>query len=201
MRFNRHSPGSVMHGPMEEGGMELPEFYSCQNELQAPNIIGQLRNGGTVANDVLTTIDMVQLISGLITPVFEFKAPLKYLDKGFLTSLHDRLQEIDATIWIEDAWTPSLQRENDESLMEAFLGRNTFSKADLKKINAVRMFLRVITIADLVVPDGTYVGSLAMRGQWRADSALEWPDEPKPPAKWFAIFRKAIRTTSVLLDD
>ena len=195
LRFNRKSSGDVMYGPMEQGGMELPEWYSRQTELQVPYLIKQLRMNGTVANDLLTTLDTLQLVSGLTTPVFEYKKPLRYLDRGFLTCLHDRMQEIDATVWIEEAWTPKLQREHDESIMEAFMERPRMSKDLLHKLNSVRLYLRVITIADLVSPDGTFIGNLALRGEWRADSELEWPDQPKPPKKWFDLFRRHIRQT------
>jgi len=196
MHFNRNSADAVMRGPLSHGGMDLPELFSRQTELQVENVIKQLRNGGTVANDFLVTLDMIQLISGLTTPIFEYaEKKLEYLDKGFIVALHDRMSEIDASIWIEEAWVPKLQREGDESIMEAFLERSSINWQTLRKLNAVRIYLRVITIADLAVGDGVDIGHTTLQGDWRAGSDLKWPRQPKPPEAWFQLFRKHIRET------
>ena len=69
MWFNRHLPGAVLYGPMSMGGMEFPETYTLQNQTQIPFIIRQLRWDKTLANDILVTLDHVQLLSGFTTPV------------------------------------------------------------------------------------------------------------------------------------
>ena len=104
MHYNRNSPDAVIRGPMEQGGMEIPDMYSRQTELQTEYVIKQLRKNGktlTLADDFLFTLDELQLQSGLITPLYEFKGKLTYMDDGLLVSLKNRLDEIDATIWIE----------------------------------------------------------------------------------------------------
>ena len=196
MHFNRNTANAVMRGPMEQGGMELPDMYTRQDQKQVTYIIKQLRKNGTVANDFLVTLDMIQLLSGLTTPILEFtKKKLRYLDQSFIVRLQERLSEIDASIWIEEAWVPQLQRDRDESLMEAFMERDGITTADYRKLNAVRIYLRVITIADLADESGTFIGCNALQGDWRAQSDFEWPDQPRPPDKWFTLFRRHIRET------
>ncbi len=73
MHFNRNSPDAVIRGPMEQGGMEMPEMYSRQTELQTEYVVKLLRNGKNLANDFLFTLDELQLQSGLITPLYEYK--------------------------------------------------------------------------------------------------------------------------------
>eukprot|EP00986_Skeletonema_menzelii_P020603 scaffold31774_cov400-Skeletonema_menzelii.AAC.1 len=99
------------------------------------NVIKHLRHGDVVANDFLATLDMIQLQSGLVEPIFEYKGQLPYLEIGFIKSLRNRLAEIDASIWIEDAWTPKLQREGDRSIMGEFI-KMGYKATKLRHLNA-----------------------------------------------------------------
>ena len=60
-----------MFGPKEYEGMEIVETYTLQNQLQGVSVMKQLRWGKTVANDLLVTLDNVQLASGFLPPVLE----------------------------------------------------------------------------------------------------------------------------------
>ena len=42
MRLNRNMPNGVVYGLEEYGGVELPEVYTLQDELQITNIVKQL---------------------------------------------------------------------------------------------------------------------------------------------------------------
>jgi hypothetical protein len=206
--FNRNTPTAVVHGPMDQGGLDIIDFRSRQDELQVPDVIKHLRWGKTVANDLRVTLDNLQLVAGLTEPVLEdTEIGIRYVDRGFISCLQDRLGEIDGSLWVEDAWTPKKQRVDDESLMERFsMGlkapRNATGKVKsimsidiLKKLNAVRMYMRVITVADLTDLSGTVVSYDKLTGDFRADSELEWPNQPKPPSTWFKLFRKFFRQT------
>ena len=60
-----------------------------------------------------------QLRSGLVKPIFDSeKVKIEYMGNSFIMALQNRMAEIGATFWVENAWTPKLQREGDESLME-----------------------------------------------------------------------------------
>jgi hypothetical protein len=68
MRFNRHLPAAVLYGPASMGGMEFPETYTMQDQAQIPYLLKQLRWDKTVANDILVTLDHIQLTSGFVLP-------------------------------------------------------------------------------------------------------------------------------------
>ena len=70
---------------------------------------------------------------------------MDYIDRGWIVDLRERLNEIGATLWIEDAWQPQLQREGDISLMERFLSvqSTSWQRNQLRK---VLHWLRVITL-------------------------------------------------------
>ena len=103
---------------MEYGGLELPEVYTRQDQLQVTNLIKQLQWDGTLANDILVTLDNLQMESRLVTPVLETtEGKLNYVRMGWLSELRRRFGQIDKKIWIEKAWTPKLQREGDAAIM------------------------------------------------------------------------------------
>ena len=106
---------------------------------------------------------------------------IHYMDKGFISSLRERMRSIDMSFWIEEAWTPPLQREGDESLMERFSLIEGITTGELTMANEVRIYLRVITIADLTHPNGKYIPDEMLDGAWQSGSDLRWPEQPLPP--------------------
>jgi hypothetical protein len=110
MRFNQHLPSAVLYGPMSMGGMEFPEAHSLQNQTQIPFMLKQLRWDKTLANNILVTLDHVQLLTGFTTPVMQNTTnKIDYIGTSYLVEMRHRLSDIEGTIWIEHAWVPSLQ--------------------------------------------------------------------------------------------
>ena len=59
-------------------------------------------------------LSAAQLHSGLTRPLLdETGMQITYLEKGHIFHLRDRLRLLDGSIWIENIWTPALQREQD----------------------------------------------------------------------------------------
>jgi hypothetical protein len=95
-----------------------------------------------VANNILVTLDHIQLISGLTTPILhDTTPPIRYIDNSFLISIRDRLAEIKGSLWIEKAWTPPLQRNGNASIMGCFAQILEITVGTLKKANTVRIYL------------------------------------------------------------
>ncbi len=94
MRFNRHLPAAVLYCPMSMGGMEFPETYTMQDHAQIPYIIKQLRWDKTVANDILVTLDHIQLVSGYVAQILQNTIiPIRYIDNSFLLSIRNDYQK------------------------------------------------------------------------------------------------------------
>ena len=109
--MNSNYPSAVLYGPAEYGGMEFPEVYSLQDQVQLPYLVQQLRWNQDVANDFLVVLDRAQLVSGFVRPILEVTKPrFELFNNSFILDLRRRLSEIDANLWIERAWTPPLQR-------------------------------------------------------------------------------------------
>ncbi|NCG03649.1 MAG: hypothetical protein GWP22_09365, partial [Actinomycetales bacterium] len=192
--LNSNYPGAILYGSAEYGGMEFPEAVALQDQVQIPYFIKQLRWDKEVANDMLVTIDRAQLISGFVRPILEQTSPVvDFVDNSYIFDLRRRMREIDATLWIEKAWCPHLQRENDQSLMERFALLPHMTRHKMFKLNSVRLYLRVITLADLTDEAGTHIPDGMLTGEWQAGSDLRWPFQPRPSDSAWALFRKCIR--------
>ena len=122
LRINRNTKRDVIYGPGKYGGLELPDCHTRQTQHHIKYMLKHLRWNQTVGGDIITTLDNIQLASGFVTPILEkTDPPIDYIDNGWILDLRCRLHKIGATMWIEDAWQPKLQREGDYSLMERFL--------------------------------------------------------------------------------
>jgi hypothetical protein len=91
-----------------------------------------------------------------------------------VTDVRQQFTEIGATFWIENAWTPKLQRNGDLSLMEHFL-RISLTKRERRDLSACLKWLRVITLADLADKQGLDFPAGRLTGECRAESSYEWP--------------------------
>ena len=124
---------------------------------------------------------------------------LSYLGISWFLHHRKRLKEMNGKMWIEHQWTPTLQRSNDQALMKAFAKIRGITTPKLEKANCCRLYLQIITISDLADERGASIPGDRIDGKWRADSDLEWPLLPCPPANYWATFRWCIRKAFVTL--
>lgn len=75
--------------------------------------------------------------------------------------------------------TPNpIEKKNDSFLMSDFYP--FFSKYELKTINQCRMFLKVITLADIINSSGTFFKPSFIKHPSPQNSNLHWPMIPSP---------------------
>ena len=104
LRVNRNTKQAIVHGPTMYGGLGLPDVYTRQNQHHIKYMIKQLRWNNTLANNILTALDNVQLASGFVSPILEHTdTDMDFIDRGWIVDLRERLNEIGAKLWIEDA--------------------------------------------------------------------------------------------------
>ncbi|KAL7545458.1 hypothetical protein ACHAWF_008807 [Thalassiosira exigua] len=104
MKLNCTTPNAMVFGPIEMGGMELPEAEALQAQCRLSYIVRCLRHDTTVAKDFLTTLDWVQHRSGWIRPILEHvQGRLDYVGRGHMVFIRNCLRDMDASLWIEHA--------------------------------------------------------------------------------------------------
>ena len=61
--------------------------------------------------------------------------------------------------------------------MEKIVRLKGTTKGELKQVNAVRLWMRVVTMADMANKMGTDIMDNMMCGQWRSGTDLKWTKE------------------------
>lgn len=69
-----------------------------------------------------------------------------------------------------DTGIPALQREHNSYIMDHVLNSNQYTPAEIRCLNYCQLYLNVVTVLDLVKPDGITLDSSFMEGQMSAQS-------------------------------
>ena len=198
LKINRNTPRAVVHGPLQYGGMNIDSHSSLQVQWGLHYQVQTLRWDSVTANDVLTTLDAFHLISGFVTPVLSSPAiKIDYVGIGWLPHVRNRLRALDGQLEIEKAWSLSLQRVNDDSIMENIAACHKLTPKERRLANEFRLYIKVTCISCLASLDGRGIPYDRLTGRWRADPIPEmrWPDLPQPTPEHAAAFRRCPRHT------
>jgi hypothetical protein len=129
--------------------------------------------------------------------VLESTSPeIKYVGRGWLVNLREMLHCYGMTVWIEKAWRFPLQRQGDCALMERFASNPHITLLMLIYANEFRIWLRVVSLAQLASIDGKCIpiDKIRNESEWRAQSeGINWPNVREPTNKHRAAFRKCLR--------
>jgi hypothetical protein len=201
LHIHRKMSRTVIWGPKGLGGLELnTNMYNVQAQCALTYIVRTIRWDKTVANDIIATLNALQLASGFEHNLLEVTSPkIKYLCPGWLLNLREMLDLYQASLWIEKAWRPQKQRQYDESIMEVFANDSEVTPKMLLMANEFRIWLGVFSISDLANIAGTAIEIERIRNDsdWRAIPAngFRWPNTIQPSNKHREVFRKCLRLT------
>ena len=126
-------------------------------------------------NDIITVLDAYKLASGFVSCVMLIPTiQSTYLGAGWIPHLRARLAALDGHMSIEKAWTPHLQRRDNDSIMEVIADCRGLTPKEKQLANKTRIWLRVICISDLADIEGVIIAWNRLTGKWRAISARNW---------------------------
>jgi hypothetical protein len=199
LHIHRKMKRLVVWGPKGLGGLGLnTDIWSLQAQCAAQYLIRTIRWDGIVAQDFITTLNAYQMVSGFVSPVLEnCKIPIEYAGKGWIPNLREMFKDIDAGIWIENAWAPEKQRQHDRAIMEELAQSSDLTRQTLELANEFRLWLRVIFISELADVDGKAIPAYRITNdsEWRADpeEGIIWPNTVEPTNAHQVAFRKCLR--------
>ena len=87
---------------------------------------------------------------------------------------------------------------DDVFILENIAESKNFNSKELYDINMVRLYMRVTTLSDITLVDGSKIREDAIRGERFiscSSSFYEWPRIPKPSRKMIRIWEHAIKIT------
>jgi len=193
MGYRSTIPLPIWHGPSIYGGAAQTSTWMSQGIQKIEFLVGHLRLGDIVTRFLSASMSSLYLLVGQQPALMTYPiATLKSL--------------VNPNWWLSRTWEylvdecsvhlhcPTIlllhpQRERDSALMEHAIRR--FGGIALLRINAVRLYLQVFFLSDLVTSDGQFID----RSFWHDSplhprlrtSTLQWPFQETPsPVCWKA---------------
>jgi hypothetical protein len=144
-------------------------------------------------------INYLQLLTGLEEPVLTSKTPIPYIPHNWLTQLWDYLIDIQAKIYIEGLVRVQGLRQNDESLMKAFINKG-IPMSELVILNNWRLYFKVTFLFEVCVAEGDRINPFFLKyptGDHNngAESRWIWPEQSMPGYKSFTLWRRHLKMT------
>jgi hypothetical protein len=113
-----------------------------------------------------TALAWTQYQSGISSPILsDVELDLPHLEPRWIPSLRKFLASIDAKIELDNDYIPSLQRQNDEHIMDRIIRSKAFLPHDIKRINYCRMYLQITTVSDMCMADGIHLDQAVADGE------------------------------------
>lgn len=194
LNINRNTARSIIHGPEEYGGMNLPHITTTQGVDKLQLFLGHLRLQDRTAKLIHSDLSYLQLLAGVNTLCLNLPiAKYKWVEQGWLTSLWQFANFTNIQFVYPEAWLPSLTRENDCFLMPTFIQLG-FPPPTLKRLNKCRLYLQALTLLDLTSADGRTILPSAKHGKILEDrpSTLLWPTQGRPTKAAWTEWAKAL---------
>jgi hypothetical protein len=193
--FNRHTKREVLFGPRELGGAEFSRLFIKQGIAQAQYLLRHWRIHSTIGKLMKCALAWIQLSLGVSFPLLErVHVSLPHLESKWFASLRRFLATIDAAIQLDNPEVPPTQREHDEYIMDLIMNARRFSNAEIRKLNYCRLYLQVVTLADVTKPNGVELDPNLLRGYpslMSSKSTLLSVNQDRPSEKEWMLWRKA----------
>ena len=206
MRFNRHTPLPVVYAPIDAGGLGIPHFYSMQGATQVCFMMQHIMHRSPLGEILEMACHWYQKNVGTSFTALENPLPLLPHAPGrWISSLREFLRCANGTLRIEGLQGINIKRENDSVLMDTCL-RRQFSETETRRINNVRIYLRVETLSDICNASGTHIHETVFQKtdktirppdlnfkKGMSQSTSLWPRQAKPGPKSFEAWNSFLR--------
>ena len=126
------------------------------------------------------SLEALQIEAGTRGPVLNAKTTQpfeKWTTDTWLHSVKDYLRSFDGEIRLPLQWQPRIQREGDKFIMNMFYKKYKKHKKILSQLKRCRVFLQVLTVADITTSSGTKICSVILQGSKNPgrQSTYRWP--------------------------
>lgn len=199
--YSSKSKRHMIYGPAYLQGAAFFHLYDEQGYGQVSTFIKAWRSPQTHSGQILrVTVAWAQYAAGTGTPILQdTSTKLPHFESHWLASLRTYLHAIQGKMQLDQPYLPSLQRQQDAFIMDAVLLSGKFQPNEIRKINYCRLYLRVITLADISNANGTMITDEAYQGS--PDAILRNSDwchvhQKRPGPKSWEQWRRLCRLVS-----
>jgi hypothetical protein len=196
MKFRSNLADSIMFGPRRWCGLSLRESCFEQGLGHFKMLFGHLRENKSAVSAIHACLITLQLEMGLVTPIISsaYSTYSIVCLEGWTKTTWKFIADSKITVMTK-FWTPNLLRESDTSLMgHVDQHRDELTRAQVLGTNRCRVYLQVISIADVTSNYGRfllksyYLGTAAPTRHW-----LQWPRQMKLRKQDWEQWRRALK--------
>ena len=193
--YNRNTHRAIIYGPHRIGGAGFRHLKVEQGVLHVAYFLRHLRKKSQIGQLFRCAISWLQLSIGVSYSVFASpQIILPHLEAKWLASMRTFLADQNLSIQLDDCGIPAIQRENDSYIMDLILASNHYSPAEIRRLNYCRIYLNVVTISDLTMPDGVHIDKSVRDG--RPDIHSSRPtilsiNQERPSGNEWRLWRRA----------
>ena len=192
--IQRHFKYSLAMAPPRYGGLNLTHHFYTLLFLKLQKFIYHIRQKDKSGKLLSISLETTQLQLGTSTPFFSIPHSTwsHLVTHTWSTHLFYILEKCYISVTYPSLWVPSPQRVNDHLLMDVFISHIRDPKT-LYMLNACRIYLQVLSIADITSLDGTFLLSNIHEGENYRTSTLRWPTQ-KIPRTWWSVWSSNLTT-------
>ncbi len=143
-------PRKVAFGPQEFGGLGMRMLWTEQLVLQVKLLIKHLRCPSDHQKMLQMNLAWAQLGTGMGYPILEYPdTNIPHLECAWFASIRNGLTLVDGSIEMTTTYVVPKQRVSDQHLMDGICESKMFTKTEIRKINACRLYLQVTLVSDI----------------------------------------------------
>ena len=183
--FHQHFSRNITHAPPQYGGLQIPHFFYLLIQAKVKLFTYHYRLQDKTGKLFKISLDTTQLQAGTSTPFYslDYNRWRSILTPTWITHLWCLLSICDISISITNPWKYTPPRKNDQFLMDLLLPHIP-SPSIHYALNACRIYLRILTLSDLVTLDGSSILPNILHGKQYRHSTLKWPHQEIPHHWW-----------------
>ena len=204
MGMTRCLPRALRYGPLEAGGVGIRDLYMVMGMSRIQYLLEHPWKNTPTGHLIRSNWESITLESGLFGPLAEADFPS--LSKWLLTSstwvrstlqfLHEEKVSFHSNL---SFYTLAPKRLRDSPIMSG-LSRVVESSAALRRLNQCRIFLKVVSVADISTTDGTTISD-SLFGTTRElpyrtcrRNTFAWPGQDRPPRTDWTFWKESIKS-------
>ena len=192
MGFHKNYPKAVVYGPVFKGGLNMVDLTIEDGVRGITHFLHHMYSKDSIAKLIHISLQIMQLEADRGQDLFmDSSIYISYVTPTWITNLRSFMEQHNLRIRLKDPWKLTLQCENDQFIMEMFTVKK-ISSFKLFHLNCCRMYLNVLTLADITTADGLSIRQDIVECRLPRDrkSPLVWPNQPEPTpqqkSKWKA---------------
>jgi hypothetical protein len=203
--YNRHFPTPVVYAPTKFGGIGLQDMAIEQGIAHATFVIGHLRANTDIATSLYILLESHMVMTGTTISPLQDTTTYNHVAAPWLDTLRSFLHRTNSHITTPNLRCPSLLRTNDQSIMNVAITLGLTTN-QLDQVNRCRIWLQVITLAEITDIDGVEILTCAIHGNsdtnntptlWTiSQSKFRWPLQQKPNRPAWRLWQKMLRSLS-----